>query len=43
MNELEGLAKGPYVAPVAVRVGFESATLRMQGTELTTELPRHIL
>src|SRR6218665_3823865 len=30
----EGLAQGPYVA---ARVGFEPATLRMQGTELNTE------
>ena len=30
-----GLAQGPYVA----RVGFEPATMRMQGTELTTEPP----
>jgi len=32
----EGLALGPYVA---ARVGFKSATLRMQGTETTTEPP----
>ena len=31
----EGLTQGPYVA---ARVGFEPATLWMQGTELTTEL-----
>ena len=30
----EGLAQGPYVA---AKMGFEPATLRMQGTELTTE------
>ena len=34
----EGLAQDPYVA---TRVGFEPATLRMQGTELTTEPPPH--
>ncbi len=33
----EGLAQGPYVAAGA---GFEPATLRTQGTELTTEPPR---
>ena len=33
----EGLAQGPYVV---ARAGFEPATLRMQGTELTTE-PKH--
>ena len=33
----ERLAQGPYVA---TRVGFESATLRTQGTELTTEPSR---
>ena len=33
----EGLAQGPYVA---ARVGFEPATLRMQFTERTTDLPR---
>jgi len=32
----EGHAQGPYVA---TRVGFENATLRAQGTELTTEPP----
>jgi len=32
----EGLAQGPYVM---ARVGFERATLRMQGAELTTESP----
>ena len=32
----EGLAKSPYMA---ARVGFEPATLRTQGTELTTEPP----
>jgi len=31
----EGLAQGLYVAP---RVGFEPATLQMQGTELTMSL-----
>ena len=33
----EGLAQGPYVA---AKVGFEIATIRTQGTELTTEPPR---
>jgi len=33
----EGLAQGPYVA---AGVGFEPATLRTQGTELTTEPSR---
>ena len=33
----EELGQGPYVA---ARVGFEPATLRTQGAELTTELPR---
>ena len=33
----EGLAQGPYAA---ARVGFESATLRSQGTERTTAPPR---
>ena len=33
----EGLAQGPYMA---ADVGFEPATLRMQGTEHTTEPPR---
>ena len=33
----EGLAQGSYVV---ARVGFKPATLRMQGTELTTEPPR---
>ena len=33
---IEGLAQGPYVA---ARVAFEPATLRTQGTELTTEPP----
>ena len=32
----EGLAQCYYVA---ITVGFEPATLRMQGTELTTVLP----
>jgi len=32
----EGLAKDPYVA---AGVAFEPVTLRMQGTELTTEPP----
>ena len=32
----EGLAESPYEA---VRVGFEPATLRMEGNELTTEPP----
>jgi len=36
----EELAQGPYTA---ARVEFESATLRMQGTELTTEPPLHKL
>ena len=31
----EGLAQGPYMA-ATVHMGFEPATLRMQGTELTT-------
>jgi len=35
----EGLVQGTCTY-VAVRVGFEPVTLRMQGTELTTELPR---
>ena len=34
---IEGLAQDLYVA---TRVGFEPETLRMQGTELTTEAPR---
>jgi len=33
----EGLAQGSYMA---ARVGFKPATLRMQGTKLTTEPPR---
>ena len=33
----EGLAQGPFVA---ASVGFELATLQIQGTELTTEPPR---
>ena len=33
----ERLAQGPYMA---ARVGFETATLRTQGTEVTTEQPR---
>ena len=32
----EGLAQGPYMAD---RVGFEPATLWMQGTKLATEPP----
>ena len=32
----EGLTQGSYVA---ARVGFEPATIRMQGTEPTTEQP----
>src|SRR6218665_1318946 len=32
----KGFAQGPYMA---AGVGFEPATLRMQGTELTTEPP----
>ena len=36
----EGLAQGLYVA---VRVGFEPATLRTQGSEVTTEPPRILL
>jgi len=32
----EGLAQDPYVAG---RMGFEPATLRMEGTVLTTETP----
>ena len=32
----EGLPQGPYVA---AKVGFEPATLSMQGTELTTTPP----
>ena len=33
----EGLAQDPYVA----RVGFEQATLRMQGTEPTLSITPH--
>src|SRR6218665_3619991 len=33
----EGLAQGPYVA---VRAGFEPATLRTKGAKSTNELPR---
>jgi len=33
----EGLAQGPYVA---VRVGFQPATFRTQGSERTSEPPR---
>ena len=39
MSELtvsEGLAQGPYVA---AGEGFDLATLRMEGSELTTEPP----
>ena len=36
----EELAQGPYVA---TRVGFEPATLRTQGNELTTEPSRHTI
>src|SRR6218665_1048158 len=36
----EGLAQVLYVA---ARIGFEPATLRMQGTELTTGPPRPLL
>ena len=35
----EGLAQGQYMA---ARVGFEPATLQMQGTKLTTEPPRSL-
>src|SRR6218665_2573770 len=35
-NMSEGLAQGPHVA---ARVGFEPATLRTHGIELTTEPP----
>ena len=37
MSEEQSLAQGPYVA---ARVGFEPATLRTEGTQLTTEPPR---
>ena len=33
----EGFVQGPYVA---ARVGFEPATIRTQGAELTTKPPR---
>ena len=36
----EGIAQGPYKA---AKVEFEPVTLRTQGTELTTEPPRHYM
>ena len=35
----EGLAQGPYMA---ARVGFEPATLRTEGAELTTGPPHPV-